>query len=204
MKKIIIASILCFTMTTISANAFSWDSALNFINKASTIREAQTQEVKTLADIEKEMAAVDSSVQESFLNIVSKLSSWRESRNIKSQIKKGQKPLNEIITNYVSNLNTNKANITKKMSKLSSKDKQAMINNISTLAQDGQQYLILATQGVKSASNALRTAQKVSEFTTTLSNVNKIGSELKTKATTVVNLANQLKAIADTAGLAVK
>ena len=90
------------------------------------------------------------------------------------------------------------------INKMSEKEKTNLVNNIASLSQFAQQYLLLATDGVKTASNSLKATQKLSEFATTVNNINSIAGQLKNRATTVYNLVNQARVIAQAAGLTVQ
>jgi len=203
MKKIIFCLAIIIAMSSLEARAFDFASALNFINRASSVEQTSVEAVKTLSDVETRMAAIDSNVQAAFLNIVSELATRKETKNIKNQLKSNNAALNTLISNYASTLATNKENLVKTVNKLSSKEKTALINDISTLTKAGQDYLFLAGDGIKAATAAVKTAQKFNDVATTLMNINKVATELKTRATTVINFANQIKAVAASAGLTV-
>ena len=203
MKKFILTVAVIAAMTSLQANAFDFTSALNFLNRASSAEQTAVDTVKTLSDVETKMTNIDADVQTAFLNIVSELSTRKEIKNVKNQLKDDSTALNTVIANYASTLAANKENLTKTINKLSSKEKTTLVNNISALTKAGQDYLLLATDGVRAATTEVKTAQKFNEVATTIANVNKVATELKTRATTVINFANQIKTIATTAGLTV-
>ena len=203
MKKIILSLFVIVAMTSLQANAFDFSSALNFLNRASEAQAQATESVKTLSDVQAQMSSIDSSVQEAFLDIVSELSTRKETKNVKNQLKSNSEALNQVIANYASTLAANKENLTKKISKLSSKEKTNLVNNLATLTKAGQDYLLLATDGAKAATTAVKSAQKFNEVATTIANVNKVAADLKSRATTVINFANQMKSLATTAGVSV-
>lgn len=203
MKRFLIGAIIIFA-ASMPANAFSWDSALNFWNKVSESQAAQTQQINTLNDVEVQMEKLDKNVQSTFLDIVTLLSSKKEAKEIKSKLQDDNSELESMIVNYTKNLTSNKDSLEKTVKKLSSKNKTALVNDITLLAEESQNYLVLATNGIKAASNAMHAAQRVNEMATTLTNINRLAYELRTKASTVVTLANQLKTVASAAGLAVK
>lgn len=203
MKKFILTVAVIAAMTSLQANAFDFTSALNFLNRASSAEQTAVDTVKTLSDVETKMTNIDADVQTAFLNIVSELSTRKEIKNVKNQLKDDSTALNTVIANYASTLAANKENLTKTITKLSSKEKTTLLNNISALTKAGQDYLLLATDGVRAATTEVKTAQKFNEVATTIANVNKVATELKTRATTVINFANQIKTIATTAGLTV-
>lgn len=204
MKKICMVIAVIIALAPLQANAFDWMSAVKFWERASESQAAQAQTTKSLAEIETQMAAIDKSVQSTFLNIVKELSTRRETKNIKSQLNESNTNLTKVIESYANTMANNQTDLTKDIKKLSNKKKTALVNNISALSEYGQQYLLLATDGVRTASNTLRTAQKLSEFATTVSNVNRIAADLKTRATAVINMTNQIKTIAAAAGVSVK
>ena len=206
MKKILVSLFVIVGMTSLQANAFSWDwaSVLKFWDRATEAQTAEVQTTKTLADIQNQMTTIDKSVQDAFVDIVSELSSWKETRDIKSELKKNNTNFMNTISNYTTKIANDRDNFIKKINKLSAKEKTALINDIAVLSESTQQYLLLATDGVKTATNTLKTTQKLSEFATTVSNINNTANQLKNRAATVINLANQAKTIAQAAGLTVQ
>ena len=206
MKKIL-SVLAVIVLTSLQANAFDFSSMLSIFNKASeeqATQAVQTQTAKTLADVQTQMSNLDASVQQVFLNIVSELSNRKEVKEVKKQVKSNSTALNDIISNYANTLAQNKDEVVKKISKLSSKEKTNLVNNIATLSGYAQQYVLLATDGVKTATNTIKSAQKISEVTTTLTNLNKVATDLKSRAKTVVNFTSQIKNIAQAAGLSVQ
>ena len=205
MKKIVLCLFVIIAMTSLQANAFDLMSALKFWDRATeaqTTAEAQT--TKTLTDIQNQMTTIDKSVQDAFIDIVSELSNRKETKEIKNQLKSNSDNLAVVISNYANTIANNKDKFVKSVNDLSNKEKAALVNDLATLSEGAQQYLLLATEGVKSASNALKTTQKLSEFATTVNNINTVANQLKSRATTVLNLANQAKAIAQAAGVTVQ
>ena len=204
MKKIVLSLFVIVAMTSLQANAFDFMSALKFWENTAEKQAEQVQTAQTLTDIQTQMATIDKSVQDAFIDIVSDLSTRKETKNIKNQLKSGSDNLTTVISNYVNTLANNKEAMTKTISKLSNKEKTALVNNLATLTEDAQKYILLATDGAKAASNSLKTSQKLSDFATTVNNINKVGSQLKNRAASVLNLANQAKTLAQAAGLTVQ
>ena len=205
MKKIVLSLFVIAAMTSLQANAFDYMSALKFWDRATEAQtSAEAQTAKTLTEIQNEMATIDKSVQEAFIDIVSDLSSRKEVKSIKSDLKTNSDNFANVISTYTAKLANDKENFAKTISKMSEKEKTNLVNNLAILSEDAQQYLLLATNGVKTASNALKASQKLSEFATTVNNINSVAGQLKNRATTVINLANQMKAIAQTAGVTVQ
>ena len=203
MKKLLITLVVLAGVTSISAEAFDWSSALNFINNASEPKTVETQ-ITNLNDLEKQMSAIDSSVQTAFVEIVSKLSGWKETRNVKSQLKSGKTTLANVISNYANTyMENNRQSITNKIKKMSDKDRTVLTNNLKTLTECGQKYLTLAANGAKTATNTLKTAQNISEVANTVANINKAAVELRSRASNVYSLVKQVKSIATTAGVTI-
>lgn len=202
MKKVVLSLFVIIAMTTVQANAFDLMSALKFWDRASAQQTAEAQTAKTLADVEKQMTTIDKSVQDAFLNIVSELSTRKEEKTIKSNLK--VQTITDVINAYTNTLANNKNNFVNTVKKLSTKEKTTLANNIAALSEGGQQYLLLATDGIKAATNELKSSQKLSEFATAVNNVNNVANQLKSRATTVINLANQMKTIAANGGVAVQ
>lgn len=201
MKKIVICMTVVMGMTILQAEAFDWTSALNMIQRTSQASATQTAP-STLDDIEKQITAIDSSVQTSFVNIVSAISGWKETRTVKSQLKSNENSLSEIISAYVSDyIGNNKQDIVNKIKKMSASEKEQLINDISNIAANGQDYFVLAANGAKAATNTFKAVQTVNDAAVTITNINKVSSEIKNRATTVMALANKLKSIATEAGV---
>ena len=202
MRKIVLSLFVIIAMTTVQANAFDLMSALKFWDRATEQQTAEAQTAKTLAEVENQMAVIDKSVQDAFLNIVSELSARKEEKTIKSNLK--VQTITDVINSYTNTIANNKNNFTDTIKNMSAKEKTTLVNNVAALSESGQQYLLLATDGIKAATNALKASQKLSEFATTVNNVNNVANQLKSRATTVINLANQIKTIATSAGVAVQ
>ena len=204
MKKIVLSLLVIAAMTSLQANAFDVVSALKFWDRATEAQTAEAQTTKTLEEIETQMATIDKSVQEAFIGIISDLSTRKEVKSIKSDLKSNSANLTNIISTYTAKIANSKEDFVKKVNSLSEKEKTALANNLAVLSEGAQQYLLLATDGVKTASNALKTSQRLSDFATTVTNINNVAGQLKNRATTVINLANQMKTIAQTAGVTVQ
>ena len=203
MKKILAGLFVITFMTTLQANAFDLVSALKFWESATEPQTAQVQATKTLDDIQNQMTTIDTSMQNAFLDIVSELSNRKETKAVKSQVKSAT-DITSVISAYTNTLASNKDSMVATINKMSEKEKTNLVNNIASLSQFAQQYLLLATDGVKTASNSLKATQKLSEFATTVNNINSIAGQLKNRATTVYNLVNQARVIAQAAGLTVQ
>ena len=202
MKKILLCLIAASGISMLQADAFDFNSVLNFIGKASEI---QTEQTRNSATFEQQMSAIDNSVQSAFINIVSELSGWKETRSVKSQLKSNDSILADVISSYANNyIENNKQDIVNKIKKMSASEKSALINNLTTLTESSQNYLLLAANGARTASSTLKTAQTVSDVTTTLININKSAAELKQRATTVMTLINQIKTVANAAGVSIQ
>ena len=201
MKKILLSLVVISFMTMMRVEAFDWMSALNFLGRASETQTAQPQ-ISTINDFEKQMATIDNTVETAFIDIVSELSGWWDTRSIKSQLKSNEDALTTVLSDYANTyLENNRQNVVNTIKKMSSKEKTALVNNLTVLAENGQNYLVLAANGAKAATNAFKTAQTVNEVTTTITNVNKAAAELRNRATAVMTLANQLKSVATAAGV---
>jgi len=204
MKKIIVGLFIIAFATSLSAEAFDWNSALNFLGRVSENNTTETQPV-SLNELETRMTAIDNTVQTAFIDVVSDLSGWKETWDVKSQLKQsGSESLVKTITEYTNSyLANNRQTIVNKIKKMSSKEKTALINDLAKLKESEENYLLLATNGVKSATNALSAAQNLTEVTDTITSVNRIAASLKNRATTVMTFANQIKTIANAAGVSV-
>lgn len=204
MKKVLACILVLSGLSVARAEAFDW-GALFSLFSSSAGQQTTVVQTSQFSDLEQQMSAIDLSVQTAFVDIVSKLSGWWDTRSIKSQIKKQDKALADIITSYTNEYLVNKSDaVAKKIKNMSEKEKSALVKDITTLTDNGQKYLLLATNTAKTAASTLKTAQNIADVSNTVANINKMAVDLRSRATTVYNMAKQLKAIANAAGVTVK
>ena len=202
MKKILACILVLAGLSVSRAEAFDWGALFN-VFAGTTEQQTTVTAANQFSDLEAQMSAIDSTVQTTFVDIVSKLSGWWDTRSIKSQLKK-QNAI-DVISSYTNEyLSKNQEAIAKKLKNMSEKEKTALIQDITALTDNGQKYLLLATNAAKTATTTLKSAQNIAEVSNTVANINKMAVDLRSRATTVYNMAKQLKSIAGTVGMNIK
>ncbi len=221
MKKIVIGLMALMFVQT-SANAFDWNNLYNFLiferaQKApvvTTTQSAVTNEfTKALSDLQTQAATVDSSVQSTFLSLVSTIETKKEAKTIKSKINSIQSDKNktdaektlaicEVMSDYVSELNADES-LVNEIKGLSDSDKKKLASYISSLNESGQKYIQLAKNGLAVSSTAMKTATTASEVATVISNINSYANDLKKRSVPVINLVNKMRTAAQLAELVI-
>ncbi len=215
MKRVAVVLLSIFTLVAVNENAYSWGFWGNSTTKTQTTTQIQPQTIdwaSALLSIQQQTETVDKSVQNSFIDIVSNLSSVQDantlnskintilSNNLQTQTQKNDS-ISELMTNYISNLVTNKNVTVSTIQGLSNSQKTSLLQDLATLAQSGQQYTSLAKQSIDTASSVMKTASKAKDTINTLKTINQTTQQLKRKAQTVVNVTNKVRQITSLAGL---
>ncbi len=216
MKKVIIICTIVLFVSQLQVNAFGW----NLLNKTqSSTAKTSTNSTQTVIDIsqailnmQNQTAAIDTSVENTFLSIVSQLSPTQESNTIKSKLaaimsnnttSEDEKYdlAYQIMSNYAANLNTNRTSLISLISGMSTSEKSTLSQSILSLVQYGQQYASIAKQGVTTANTLMKTTSNIQNMAHTLTTINSIVSPIKNRAATMINLAKQFQTIANYAGI---
>ena len=221
MKKVVIGLMALMFVQT-SANAFDWNNLYNFLiferaqktPAVTTTQSAVTNEfTRALSDLQTQAATVDSSVQSTFLSLVSTIETKKEAKTIKSKINSIQSDKNktdaektlaicEVMSDYVSELNADE-NLVSEIKGLSDSDKKKLASYISSLNESGQKYIQLAKSGLAVSSTAMKTATTASEVATVISNINSYANDLKKRSVPVINLVNKMRTAAQLAELVI-
>lgn len=215
MKRFFVFLLLIMLSQT-SVNAFEWGLVNTILSRqaaqaTSTSALTAIDIVNTFADIENQAETIDSSVQNSFLTLVSTLSSQEEAQTINSQIASilantsaneidKRNLISQIMTSYAASLKNNTSDTASIIRNLSVDDRAALTQVVTSLAQDGQSYLQLGKQGVAAATNAVKVAKKAGDFITVLNDVNRTVANIKNRAQTVIYMTNLVKTISKSAG----
>lgn len=215
MKKII-GLLLIFALGQTCVYAFNWASLLTPVSPRSYTATSQTATtsadvLNALANFQAQTQSVDNSVQNSFLSVVSKISSPQEATILDSKIKsilmnntqtQEQKSVlvNQLISAYTANLSTNKMDVAEIISDMSSSDRVELANSLSELAQNSKQYAALAKQGVSTAQTMMKVSQNANDVLTTINTMRQTAANIKNRATTVANFVNKVRSISKYAG----
>lgn len=215
MKKII-GLLLILALGQTCVYAFNWASLLTPVSPRSYTATSQTATtsadvLNALANFQAQTQSVDNSVQNSFLSVVSKISSPQEATILDSKIKsilmnntqtQEQKSVlvNQLISAYTANLSTNKMDVAEIISDMSSSDRVELANSLSELAQNSKQYAALAKQGVSTAQTMMKVSQNANDVLTTINTMRQTAANIKNRATTVANFVNKVRSISKYAG----
>lgn len=225
MKRFLLICIAIAITPILSADAFSWSGLSNFFNAAATTTKTeqqtstfQTETLNTLKAIQEQTDAVDKSVQNNFINIVSLLSTKKETNSIKSQLEsiitdtnktdtEKTQLLNNLLVTYATSLSNN-TSTTKTLGKLSASQKLELIKQITSIEQSGQKYADLAKQAITCSASSVFKASTTNnsgitadDIAAIITQTNQTTSLIKEKAANTINLANQFRTIAQTAGI---
>ena len=207
MKKLLFV-LLAVIMFQFSANAYDWSMLKTIMGNSHKTKHAPETE-SVLSNILAPAQPIDNSVQNSFLSIVSKLSSPQESNNLNYQIisilnnsYKTQNEKSELISNiissYTSALDSKSADYATILRNMSVADRTTVIEEVSNISVEGQRYANLAKQAVSLASSQLKSS---SDILTTLSDINNTAIALKHRASSIAGFVNQMRTIAKFAGM---
>ena len=216
MKKIIIcASILA--ITPLSANAVDWGNIFGImVNNAVQTQASKTTATadvsKTLNDLESQAKAIDKSVQDSFLAIASKLSAEKDLEALENKLdsivannkttdSEKAELIAQVFNDYTKELKNNKQSVVSIIENMTESERADLAKYITAIAQDGQNYPNVAKQSISTASTAMKYASKAEEAVKIYKDIKSTATELTNSAKTIINVANQLKSIAKTAGL---
>lgn len=234
MKKYIL-TVIMILVTVQAANAFNWGTLLrnsaqpatttktttysNILNSLFSNSRTQVKQTTTSADVitalanfQNQAQSIDNSVQNSFLSVVSQLSTQQEANTLKSrmatilannantQIQK-EELIDELISNYTQNLTANKTDIASIIKNMSASDKAQLANNLANLAQNSQQYITLAKKGTTTASTLLKASQNAQDIISTINTIRQTATTIKSRATTISNFVSKVRTISKYAGL---
>ena len=217
MKKGLLICIAIALISTLKANAFDLSFLNGFLGttpKQQTATTVQNETLNTLKTINEQTAEIDKTVQNNFLSIVSLLSTKKETNTIKSELNsiltdttktdaERTEMLNNLLITYVSSMAGN----TTPFKKLSVSQKIQLVKEITSIEQSGQKYAVLARQALASSASSVFKASTSTTGTTAediaaiITQTNQTAGLIKEKASNTMSLANQLMAVAQTAGI---
>jgi len=207
MKKILL--FLCaavFMSLNSKALCFeSADNAVSVINENSQHIAADSSLTSTLTALNNQLLKTDNSVLNSFLSIVSLLSNNKEADDIKSKaasimnnssFQQADKSsmLSGLISDYASELVSDKAGFIKTIAALSQNDKKSILNNLASLSKSGAEYLSLARKYTALAASSSSTGN-FREGLMTAANASSSASVMKNNASAVKKLASAVSSL---------
>jgi hypothetical protein len=216
MKKIVSVMVFVLILGQTSASAFDWGSMLTVLsqNRTNTVSQnpnTSADVLKALASFQSQAQSVDNSVQNSFLSVVSQLSSPQEATILDSKISsilsnstqnQEQKSvlINQLISNYTATLSGNKLDVAEVIGDMSNSERTELANNLAELAQNSKQYAELAKQGISTAKTMMKVSQNANDVLTTINTMRQTAANIKNRATTVANFVNRVRSISKYAG----
>ncbi len=219
MKKIFVYGLLIFSvMAPLRASAFNWTTISNqsknlkqkvIETKYSPVSEAST--INLLSQLKNQLTATDNVAQNSFLSIVSALSSKNEADNIAvklnsimndSMISDTYKTneINSLISGFTSSLLYNHGYVSSAISCLSNSQKLQLLNNFKSLAKCGYNYGDIASKYMKIASVMSLTSSEFSSAAISVDALKSNAETLTNSVNTIKNLITQTSAISKMAG----
>ncbi len=198
------------------AGAFDWGSVLTVLsqNRTNTVSQNTTTSadvLAALANFQSQAQSVDNSVQNSFLSVVSQLSSPQEATILDSKISsilsnntqnQEQKSvlINQLISNYTATLSGNKLDVAEVIGDMSNSERAELASSLAELAQNSKQYTELAKQGISTAKTMMKVSQNANDVLTTINTMRQTAANIKNRATTVANFVNRVRSISKYAG----
>ena len=182
------------------------------LNKTITTQTVGINPLSVLNNLNNKMTTTDTNVQNSFLNLVSILSSKQESQTMQSKINSilsnqaatsysKSSAVSQLMTAYASDLVKNKSNLASTIMSMNASDKSNLVKAISSLAQSQTDYLNLANEYTKAAATITKTSQSMAEVANNLRTIQETANTLKTNAQALQSLITQVSSIAKTGGL---
>ena len=219
MKKIFVYGLLIAGITApLSANAFNWSSinksAKNIKQKVIETRYSPVSETSTinvLNNLKNQLTATDTVAQNSFLAIVSALSSKNETDNITTKLNSimndsmlsdtyRTNEISSLMSNFTSSMLDNQGYIISAISGMSNSQKLQLINHFKTLAKCGCNYGDIATQYAKIASVMSLTSSEFPSAATSVSTLKDNAETLTKSVTTIKDFITQTASISKMAG----
>lgn len=216
MKKIVSVMVFVLILGQTGASAFDWGSVLTVLsqNRTNTVSQNPTTSadvLAALANFQSQAQSVDNSVQNSFLSVVSQLSSPQEATILDSKISsilsnntqnQEQKSvlINQLISNYTATLSGNKLDVAEVIGDMSNSERAELASSLAELAQNSKQYTELAKQGISTAKTMMKISQNANDVLTTINTMRQTAANIKNRATTVANFVNRVRSISKYAG----
>ncbi len=168
-----------------------------------------------ISQLNNQITSIDNSVQNSFLTLVSLLTSEKESQTMKSQITQiinnttlsqtaKSSSVSQLINSYASTLVTDKQNVINKISKMTPSEKATLINTIKTLAQNEYSYLNVAGEYIKTAGSLTKLSQNSANLVSNLTAIKDSANTIRNNANAIKNVLTQVSSIAKSSGVTVE
>ncbi len=222
MKRSLLLGLAVLTVS-LSANAYDlsfsdinplFNYATNTQSSNVTAEAIAVNATDTLTNLDSQLLSTDNAVKNSFLTLVSLLSSQKEAQTLKSKLSaitdnttttKAAKStaVNQLMNTYASSLVTNKAAAIKNISNLSATDKSILVNTLSSLMQNEYNYLNIAGEYTKAAANAARVSQNMTNVSNNLLTAKETAMSIRNNAAAVKNVVTQAAELAKACGLTV-
>ena len=212
MKKILLLSAIITISLQLSANAFDFSRLNIFSRPAATQTQTTADVLNTIAQLNNQMANTDKDVQDSFLNLVSLLSSEQESVTFQDRLEdivdnnkltdteKGI-AIAQMMTDYSTELKKNKADAIATVEELTEAQRQELINNVIVMVENGYEYADLAGKYTKAASTLAKTTSNIEELANNVVTLKQTATTLVNNAKAVKSVVSQISSIAKASGL---
>lgn len=217
MKKIFITCLVLGLTMPLSVNAFSEGSFYDtftsapFFNSKFEKRDVSIDISEVISEVTEKTQVIDSSVQKTFLNIASKLSTQNDSTALKSRVdsiisdtSKTQTEqntiINQLLSDYASGLLSNKDSVSAIANKLSSDDKKSILDDISNLSNLAKEYSKLQKKEL-SVGDLISVLRNKNERENLTSQLSALASLLANRGSSTLSMANQLSQLAKIAGI---
>ena len=214
MKKILLLSAIITISLQLSANAFDFSRLNIFSNTRPAATQTQTtaEVLNTIAQLNNQMANTDKDVQDSFLNLVSLLSTQQESATFQDRLEdivdnnkltdteKGL-AIAQMMTDYSTELKKNKADAVATVEELTEAQRQELINNVIVMVENSYEYADLAGKYTKAASTLAKTTSNIEELASNVVTLKQTATTLVNNAKAVKSVVSQISSIAKASGL---
>ncbi len=213
-KFLLIFIIILASTIQLSVNAFDFGSFFkNAVSQTDIKTESKSASnstssiTNTLASLDSQLAAANTQTQSTFLNIVSMLSSKNDFdmmqykintiMNNKSKTETEKSSLiTQLITNYKNDITGSKSNeIISAIRNMQTSERQALVNKVAELAQNGSSYFALAKNYTTAVSAMAKTSSSIAETANALSNAKQAAVSLKENATAVTMLTSSISTL---------
>ena len=211
MKKILPAALIIGVIAMpLSAEAFTVKNFFNFLKSNSDLVTVDSS--TSLSDLNKKLSSIDSSLQTSFIDLVSLLSSTKDSLSIKTRlasIKANLKAteaeksamISELLSNYVSNLKSNKQTVIANIKNMTAAEKTELANDLISMAKSGSEYLALAKDYADAASKASKAAKTAKNVAENASKLKKSAETIAANAKTIAQTTSTIAGILQSSGV---
>lgn len=216
-KKFLISLITMLTLLTANLKAYSINlcdvGSFLFKRTNASSQINSSNPIDIISELNNKIEATDKNMQSSFIDLVSLLSGEEESKTVQSKLfeilnskttqTSKSTSISDLFNSYALGLMTNKQSVLSTISNMSSTDKSALTNVISSLAKSQNQYLNIATDYAKTATTLAKNSQNIKELANNINTIKETASILKTNAQTAGNVISQISNLAKASGLSV-